>query len=366
MSAPIDEDANTLSVYAPKRCRAEPAAQTSVAAKNALVAVPGGLRGGEIGAQRGLLADLLGREAPIQRQRGLARSLDPEFLPPAPLRPRARWRLGASVLTALSIIAVIYFNAAERFFPRSTASRQQTSDRTVNPASPAGTPALELTKRIETEMPRLQLGGGRGMGAEPTLPGIPAHGRADGAVILSTALAAGTTLSSGFGADAWPVVATEAILTDTWDIPAKDSIGIVGLVANRWPTPVDWAAASQVIANSALAIEAPQLSVASPHVPMPRQPDREETAILIKQGKLFMANRDPAGARVVLERAARYRDAEAALMLAATYDPVVLRELKIYGLVANVAKARTWYEMAKEFGSTEAPRRLEILASATH
>jgi hypothetical protein len=359
MSAPIDEDSNTLSYYTPKRCRAERAAQTSVAAKNALVAVRGGPRGG-------LLVDLLDREAPIQRQRRLARSLDPEFLPPAPLRPRARWRLGVSLLTALSVIAVIYFNAVERFFPRSTALRQQTSDRTVNPASPSGNPALELTKRIETEMPRLQFGGWRGMGAEPALPGIPAYGQADGVVILFTALAAGTTLPSEFGADAWPVVATEAILTNTWDIPPKDSIGIAGLVANRWPTPVDWAAASQVIANSALAMEAQQLSVASPRVPMPRPPDREETAILIKQGKLFMANRDPAGARVVLERAARYRDAEAALILAATYDPVVLRELKIYGLAANVAKARTWYEMAKEFGSTEAARRLEILASATH
>jgi len=225
--------------------------------------------------------------------------------------------------------------------------------------------ALGLTKRIETEIPRLQFGGWRGIGAEPALPGIPAHGRADGVVILFTALAAGTALSSEFGAVAWPVAATEAVLTNTWDIPPKDSIGIVGLVANRWPIPVDWAAASQVIANSAFAIEAQQLSVASPREPMPIQPDREETAILIKQGKLFIANRDPAGARVVLERAAQYKDAEAALMLAATYDPVVLRELKVYGLAANSAKARSWYERAKEFGSTEAPRRLEILASAT-
>jgi hypothetical protein len=360
MSAPIDEDPNTLSFYVPKRCRAEPAAQTSDAAKNALVAVRGGFRGGENPTRRGFLADLLDREGPIQRQRGLARSLDPEFLPLAPLRPRFRWRLGVSLFTAISVIAVIYFNAVERFFPRSIASRQQTSGRTVNPASPPGTPGLELTKRIETEMPRLRFGGWRGMGAEPAPPDIPA------VMILFTALAAGTTLSSEFGADAWPVAATDAIFTNTWDIPPKDSLGIVGLVANRWPTAVDWAAASQVIANSALAIEAQQLSVASPRVPMPRQPDREETAILIKQGKLFMANRDPAGARVVLERAAAYRDAEAALMLAATYDPVVLRELKIYGLAANVAKARTWYEKAKEFGSTEAPRRLEILASATH
>jgi hypothetical protein len=30
---------------------------------------------------------------------------------------------------------------------------------------------------------------------------------------------------------------------------------------------------------------------------------------------------------------------------------------------ANIAMARTWYEGAKEFGSKDAPRRLELLAS---
>jgi hypothetical protein len=201
------------------------------------------------------------------------------------------------------------------------------------------------------------------MATEPALAGIRLHGRADGVTILFTTLVAGTTLSSEFAADAWPVSATEGVLTNTWDIPTKGSIGIVDLVANRWPAPVDWAAASQVIANSGLAIEAQQLSIAPPGERA--QSDWEETALLIKQGRLFLANRDPAGARVVLERAAQYKDAEAALMLAATYDPVVLRELKVYGLAGNIAKARTWYEKAKEFGSTEAPRRLEALASAT-
>jgi TPR repeat protein len=67
----------------------------------------------------------------------------------------------------------------------------------------------------------------------------------------------------------------------------------------------------------------------------------------------------------MLRRAAESKNAEAALMLAATYDPVVLRELKVYGVAADVAMARTWYEKAKEFGSEVAPRLLEILASAT-
>ena len=87
--------------------------------------------------------------------------------------------------------------------------------------------------------------------------------------------------------------------------------------------------------------------------------------MLVKRGKDFIANGDLAAARLVLQRAAESRDAEAALSLAATYDPLVLRELKVYGFAADVALARVWYEKAKEFGSTEAPRRLEILANAT-
>jgi hypothetical protein len=55
--------------------------------------------------------------------------------------------------------------------------------------------------------------------------------------------------------------------------------------------------------------------------------------------------------------------ARAALMLAGTYDPIILEKLSIQGLASDIAAARTWYERAKEFGSAEAMRRLEILAS---
>jgi hypothetical protein len=65
-----------------------------------------------------------------------------------------------------------------------------------------------------------------------------------------------------------------------------------------------------------------------------------------------------------LRRAAEWKDAEAALTLAATYDPVILRELKVYGFAPDVAMARIWYERAKEFGSAAASQRLEMLADA--
>jgi TPR repeat protein len=37
----------------------------------------------------------------------------------------------------------------------------------------------------------------------------------------------------------------------------------------------------------------------------------------------------------------------------------------VYGFAPDVTLARAWYERAQEFGSAEAPRRLEMLASQT-
>ena len=93
-----------------------------------------------------------------------------------------------------------------------------------------------------------------------------------------------------------------------------------------------------------------------------RQLDREEIAVLLKIGKDLIASGDIAAARLTLKRAADAGDAEAALALASTYDPYVLRELKAYGFKADAAMARAWYEKAKDLGSPVAPRRLEMLA----
>ena len=93
-----------------------------------------------------------------------------------------------------------------------------------------------------------------------------------------------------------------------------------------------------------------------------RQLDTEEIALLLKRGKDLIVHGDIAAARVTLKRAAEANDAEAALALASTYDPFVLRDLKVYGFPADPAKARAWYEKAKELGSVVAPRRLEMLA----
>ena len=91
--------------------------------------------------------------------------------------------------------------------------------------------------------------------------------------------------------------------------------------------------------------------------------DPEEIKLLMKQGEQFIAAGDVVTARIVFQRAAEGGDANAALALGATYDPTVLAKLGVAGLGADVEKARSWYQKAESLGSTEATRRLAILAN---
>lgn len=88
----------------------------------------------------------------------------------------------------------------------------------------------------------------------------------------------------------------------------------------------------------------------------------DEIAMLLKRGEDYLNGGDFAAARLMLQRVADAGNARGALMLASTYDPLVLQRLGAYAFAADVAKARAWYEKARDYGSPEAPRRLEMLA----
>ncbi len=92
----------------------------------------------------------------------------------------------------------------------------------------------------------------------------------------------------------------------------------------------------------------------------------DEVASLRQRGQDLIGTGDIAAARLVLQRAAESHDAAAALALGATHDPLVLRELKVYGFgfAGDLALARAWYEKARDYGSPDAMRRLERLANA--
>ena len=94
-----------------------------------------------------------------------------------------------------------------------------------------------------------------------------------------------------------------------------------------------------------------------------RQLDANDIALMRKNGAEFMANGNIVAARMMFQPAAEAGDSAAAFALAETYDPLVLRKLGAKGgVTADVALAHSWYEKAKDLGSTVAPERLERLA----
>ena len=138
------------------------------------------------------------------------------------------------------------------------------------------------------------------------------------------------------------------------------------------PPPPTLASASPIGISSAVAapspphtamIVVPQPAPEPPPVVRGPDPNSDEVMTLVKRGEEFATAGDFAAARLMLRRAAETRNPRAALALAATYDPTVLEKLGVYGVAGDVAMARSWYEKAIEFGSADAARRLELLAS---
>ena len=97
----------------------------------------------------------------------------------------------------------------------------------------------------------------------------------------------------------------------------------------------------------------------------PVQPlEQSEIDRLIKRGHQLLQSGDIVPAGLMLRRAALAGSAQAALALGGTYDPEVLREIGALGFASNPALAREWYQKALELGASEAPQRLERLASS--
>jgi len=92
--------------------------------------------------------------------------------------------------------------------------------------------------------------------------------------------------------------------------------------------------------------------------PPTRRIDADELATLLKRAKGLLAIGDITSARLLLERAADAEAAEAALMLAATYDPQILGTPDMRSITPDPATARLWYQKAAQLGSPDARRHL--------
>src|SRR5713101_6260055 len=124
-------------------------------------------------------------------------------------------------------------------------------------------------------------------------------------------------------------------------------------------------AANDVTSLDAIQRPVPSAAAPRPILPSPASPrpapaeDASEIAAKMKIGAELMANGDITAARMMFQRAAEAGEAAGAFALAETYDPVVLRRLRLWGGIApDVALARSWYEKARDLGSIAAPERI--------
>jgi hypothetical protein len=107
-----------------------------------------------------------------------------------------------------------------------------------------------------------------------------------------------------------------------------------------------------------------EVAIAAPP-PAAAKSDNEAIATLLARGRTYLTNGDVSTARLAFRRAAEGGDAQAALALGGTFDPLVLKSLGAIGVAADPDQARGWYRKAAELGSRDAPQRLDQLARST-
>jgi hypothetical protein len=87
----------------------------------------------------------------------------------------------------------------------------------------------------------------------------------------------------------------------------------------------------------------------------------DEIGSMLRRGRDLIAAGDIASGRLMLTHVAEAGNAEAAFLLAGTYDAAVLAKLRVVGVQPDPAKARAWYARAADQGSLEARQRLQAL-----
>jgi TPR repeat protein len=301
------------------------------------------------------------RPSPVNA--AVPRSFQPALIPEVASVTHRRPHLGTSIYFSL-VVAVVAIAGAfgASTFPsagtmataaeRSNETPLREQDANVAEARPVSA-GLSINQRTP-----------RNQGEEFPLA-VTVLGSVAGASVIIDGLATGSTMTVGLplGTNGWQLAAAD--LDKALVRPPEDFVGPMDVVLelrladntllDRKALRLEWVAA------------APKQSIGYPI----RQLDRQEIADLIKRGEGFIAAGDLASARLVLQRAAEAGDSQAALMLAGTYDPILLEKIGIQGFspdiirgfAPDIALARTWYEWAKQFGSKEAVRRLEMLAS---
>jgi hypothetical protein len=154
----------------------------------------------------------------------------------------------------------------------------------------------------------------------------------------------------------------EAVALNTMVVPAAPAVAAAPPPPVVAPAPPALAAAPAQ-PPTVVASTTPMADVPSPS-PTPAELTAMQVAADIRRAQELLATGDVKAARVLLMRAAESHDARAALALAKTFDPAVSRQSSVADKGGpDPVQARNWYQRAREWGSPEAQRLLDALAS---
>jgi hypothetical protein len=297
----------------------------------------------------------------VTAARPARRSLSPEFMPPPPLRPKAKvagdgmtglvLRLG--LVTGVVLFAVMLLLGKiplPASWKSAAAAPWQHLAALVRPSAPAPQP---LPLPPQAVLPKLIVEGADAGNSDEIGLGVKISGRIEGVMAIVTGLVSGTKLTRGqpWGENEWVVPASELAETKLRP-PANFSGTMQYTISLKMPD-------AKIADRQTLRL---QWSQAQSNAPK-RKLEPDEIATMLSRGETLFENGDIAGARLLLQRAAEGGSEQAAMALAASYDPGVMQNLGVRGVEADVEKARYWYEKARQYGSKEAPKRLESLAS---
>jgi NitT/TauT family transport system substrate-binding protein len=301
-------------------------------------------------------------------------ALFPDRIPPP---PSTGWKTGWK-LAGVAVVAAVAFigyrlgsappsGASPHALPASQLNQQTlASERSIayapQSAEPIVPPSNEQKSR-DVASPRttsheLTVAAVRPLGVdEAATLTVSAKDAGPNIAVVISGLAAGSAVSAGtqLRPNTWQLSAEavdHAIIT-----PPRGFVGAMDLTLELR------LADSTVADRKSLKLEWMDKGVLVPAKSEPRQYNASEIAVMMTSAARRMTNGDISGARMIYQRLAKEGEASAALALAETFDPPVLRKSNITGgITSDAALAQSWYEKAKALGSPVAAERVDALA----
>jgi hypothetical protein len=283
----------------------------------------------------------------------LSRNPDLALQPPAQTGPAAvaHWIGGWSFASIMAAIA--FGTMLLTFYQPGDAGRlvsppSQNFSNAATSTGPAGPARLQITSQ-------------KGFVNEPLALGLSLDDLSGNETVMLAGFAAGTTISAGtsLSPTRWQLSAQE--IAGALAYAPKDFIGVMAVGVDLH------SAGDQLLESQIVRLEwilrNEDRSAAAPDSSRPA----ELIGLLDPDGRAvlehFLKNGDILSARILLRRAAGGGNAQAALELGMTFDPLFLAERGVRGFAPDVAEARAWYERAMVLGSSQASRNLERLTS---